>query len=48
MNMLDRQLAAHEIDRRLRDADHHRRIRWGRAGRYVGSRRSRRDCMETA
>ncbi len=41
MNMLDRQLAHHEIDRRLRDADHRRRIRWGRDGR-VAARRARR------
>lgn len=46
MNMLDHHLAHHEIARRLRDADHHRRIRWGRAGRSFGFRGPRRDCGE--
>jgi len=30
MNQLNPYLAHHEIDRRLRSIDHHRRIRWGR------------------
>jgi hypothetical protein len=30
MNLMDPRLARHEIDRRLRDADHYRRIRWAR------------------
>jgi hypothetical protein len=30
MNQLNPYLAHHEIDRRLRAVDHHRRIRWGR------------------
>lgn len=30
MNQLNLYLARHEIDRRLRAVDHHRRIRWGR------------------
>ena len=30
MNQLDPTLARHEIDRRLRAADHHRRVRWAR------------------
>jgi hypothetical protein len=32
MITLDTRLAHFEIDRRLRAADHHRRIRWGRRG----------------
>jgi hypothetical protein len=38
MNLLDPRLAQHEIDRRLRDADRYRRIRWARA-------RSRSRCV---
>jgi hypothetical protein len=30
MNALHQHLAHQEIDRRLRDADHYRRLRWGR------------------
>lgn len=33
MNHLNTYLAHHEIDRRLRSVDHHRRIRWGRTAR---------------
>lgn len=39
MIMLDHDLARHEIDRRLRDADHHRRIRWGCSGHHAARRR---------
>jgi hypothetical protein len=48
MNVLDPHLAHHEIDRRLRDAGHYRRISWGRSNRRIGTGRARRDCGESA
>ena len=46
MNVLDPHLAHHEIDRRLRDAGHYRRISWGHLNRRIGTSRARRDCGE--
>lgn len=40
MNLLDPRIARHEIDRRLRDADHYRRVRWARRTRTVASPRA--------
>jgi hypothetical protein len=48
MNVRDHHLAAQEIDRHQRDADHHRRIRRGRADRTIRSRRARRARAELA
>ena len=44
MNVLDPHLAHHEIERRLRDAGHYRRISWGHLNRRIGTGCARRDC----
>ena len=44
MNTLHQHLARHEMDRRLREADHYRRLRWGRPTANSDSRQpARRD-----
>ena len=48
MNVLSYEIAAYEVDRRLRDADHYRRVRWGRTPLKDGSRRARRNREKRA